>query len=81
MVRLGIVGLGYWGPNLLRNFDSIKECNVKYCCDLSEDNLSHVKAQYPNVETTDNYETLLRDEDLDAIVIATPASTHYKETS
>ena len=77
MIKLAIVGLGYWGPNLLRNFTQIDGCKVKVCCDLSEDNLSRAKAQHPDIETTNSYESLLQDPEIQAIVIATSAGTHY----
>ena len=76
-ITLGMVGLGYWGPNLLRNFDQLSNCCVKICCDLNQERLARVKAQYPYLVVTDNYNTLLNDTDIDAIVIATPARTHY----
>ncbi len=76
-ITLGMVGLGYWGPNLLRNFDQLPDCYVKICCDLDSSRLASAKQQYPNLMVTDNYDVLLNDLDLDAIVIATPARTHY----
>ena len=66
-----MVGLGYWGPNLLRNFDQLSNCGVKICCDLDARRLASVKGQYPYLMVTDNYNDLLNDPDLDAIVIAT----------
>ena len=77
-IVLGVVGLGYWGPNLLRNFTQLDGCKVKVCCDLSAGNLDHVKTQYPGIETTDNYELLLQDTEIQAIIIATSAGTHYR---
>ena len=77
MINLAIVGLGYWGPNLVRNFTQIDGCKVKVCCDLSEDNLSRAKAQHPDIETTNSYDSLLQDPEIQAIVIATSAGTHY----
>ena len=77
MINLAIVGLGYWGPNLLRNFTQIDGCKVKVCCDLSEDNLSRAKAQHPDIETTNSYESLLQDPEIQAIVIAASAGAHY----
>jgi len=76
-VTLGIVGLGYWGPNLLRNFVQLDECRVKVCCDLNADNLKRARAQCSDVETTDNYESLLQDAEIQAVVLATSAVTHY----
>jgi len=77
MITLGIVGLGYWGPNLLRNFDQLSGCHVKVCCDLDSHCLAKAKQQYPYLAVTDNYDVLLGDPEIDGIVIATPAKTHY----
>ena len=76
-VGIGIAGLGYWGPNLLRNFSQLDGCKVKICCDLSEKSRRHAGEQYPDIETTDDYGSLLQDPEVQAIVIATPATTHY----
>ncbi len=77
-IVIGVVGLGYWGPNLLRNFTQLDGCRVKVCCDLSVDNLNRAKTQHPDVETTDDYESLLQDPEIQVIVVATSAGTHYK---
>ena len=76
-VTLGMVGLGYWGPNLLRNFTQLEGCEVKVCCDLDEDGLKLAKAQYPGIEATNDYASLLDDPEIQAVVIATSAATHY----
>ena len=76
-VTIGIVGLGYWGPNLLRNFTQIDGCRVKICCDLNENSLSRAKAQYPGIEITGNYASLLQNPEIHAVIIATSATTHY----
>ena len=76
-VGIGIAGLGYWGPNLLRNFSQLDGCKVKICCDLSEKSRRHAGEQYPEIETTDDYGSLLQNPEVQAIVIATPAATHY----
>jgi len=77
MIQLAIVGLGYWGPNLLRNFDQLRDCKVLFCCDLNDANLRSVHEQYPHVQTTNDYDTLVANPQIDAIVIATSAVTHY----
>ena len=77
MIKLAIAGLGYWGPNLLRNFDQLDDCEVKYCCDLNEQTLQRVKALSPHISATTDYETLVENPELDAIVLATSARTHY----
>jgi len=76
-VVVGIVGLGYWGPNLLRNFSQIEQCKVKVCCDLDEEILASIKKQYNYMETTNSYSYLIEDSEIDAIIIATSAATHY----
>jgi predicted dehydrogenase len=73
--RVGVVGLGYWGPNLVRNFDDLAE--LVWLCDLDEELRSRFSARYPNARVTADYGDLLADETLDAIVVATPVPTHY----
>ena len=77
MTNLAIVGLGYWGPNLLRNFDQLKDCEVLFCCDLNDSTLRSIKEQYSYVQITKDYDALVVNPQLDAIVIATSAVTHY----
>jgi predicted dehydrogenase len=76
-IGIGVVGLGYWGPNLLRNFRSLKGCEVRAVCDLSEARLQHMKALYPEVTGTANYEELLSDPEIQAVVIAAPVLYHF----
>lgn len=77
MVRVGIIGLGYWGPHLLRNFVWLPDSRVTAVCDLSGDRLKHVSAQYPHVYPTTYLEDVLNRNMIDAAVIATPTKTHY----
>jgi len=77
MIRVGIIGLGYWGPHLLRTFAALPDSQVTAVSDLSSERLKHVCAQYPNVYATDNAEMILSRETVDAVVIATPTKTHY----
>ena len=74
---IGVVGCGYWGPNLIRNFQSLPGSNVKTVCDMDKSRLEHIKQQYPTVETTGNFEDLINDKDITAIVIATAVNTHF----
>jgi predicted dehydrogenase len=74
-VRLGHAGLGYWGPNLARNFAELTE--LRWLCDLSPDLLSEVADRYPDARGTTDFGELLADPELDAISIATPVVTHY----
>ena len=78
MLTIAIVGCGYWGPNIIRNFNSLKDCKVKIICDLSEDRLAQMKSLYPEVETTSDYDKLINDPEIDAIAIATPVASHYE---
>lgn len=75
-ITLGVVGLGYWGPNLVRNFARIDGARLKYCCDLDEDRLARVTSTYPAVTATRRYEDLLEDPAVEAVVVATSVPTH-----
>jgi predicted dehydrogenase len=75
MSKLGVVGLNYWGPNLVRNFDELAE--LTWLCDLDEERLAQMGARYPHARATTRFEELLADDDLDAVVVATPVPTHY----
>jgi predicted dehydrogenase len=75
--NVAVVGCGYWGPNLLRNFKSLPHCRVRAICDLSEARLQHVTALYPDVEGVTDFERLLTEPELDAVVVATPVKHHY----
>lgn len=77
-LNIGIIGAGYWGPNLIRNFSSLENCRVKYVCDLDQARLAPLKRQYPDIATTAKSQDLFGDAALDAVVIATPVSTHFK---
>lgn len=77
MIGLAIVGLGYWGPNLLRNFSETDGVRVVACCDRDAERLTRVQARYPSVRTTTDYGEVLADPTIDAVAIATPVGTHY----
>jgi predicted dehydrogenase len=74
---VGVIGCGYWGPNLVRNFNQLPTSIVKYCCDLDDNRLRHMKSLYPHVVVTKNYQDLIDDDEVDAIAIATPVSAHF----
>lgn len=76
-IKIGVVGCGYWGPNLVRNFNLLPDCHLKMMCDTSEDRLQHLKALYPEVQRATNYEFMLNGIGLDAVVIATSVKWHY----
>lgn len=75
-VRIGVIGSGYWGPNLIRNFVEIPASELVAVADLREDRRRHVEARYPRVRVTDDYWDLF-EMDLDAVVVATPPATHH----
>ncbi len=72
-----MVGLGYWGPNLLRVLFELPDVRVKYACDLERERLTKVVRRYPSVEPTTQFDQVLSDPDVDAIFLATPVFTHY----
>ena len=76
-IKVGVVGCGYWGPNLVRNFRFLQDCNLKLICDLSEERLAHLKSLYPEVQGTTDFRHMLNGAGLDAVVIATAVNTHY----
>ena len=78
MINIGVIGCGYWGPNHIRNFNALPNCNVLVCCDKELKRLEHMKSLYPMIETATETEELFRDNRLDAIVIATPVFSHYE---
>jgi predicted dehydrogenase len=78
MIGIGVVGYGYWGPNLVRNFSEVSGARVVGVSDLNSDKLAVAQRRYPAIRTTQDFTTLLRDPEIDAIVIATPVRTHYK---
>jgi predicted dehydrogenase len=77
MVNVGIVGLGYWGPNLLRNVAANRRCGSVTICDRDPSKLERLAGRYPSADRVTRFEQLLENDDLDAIVIATDVSSHY----
>jgi len=76
-VNVGVIGCGYWGPNLIRNFLATGNCTLKVMCDLSISRLEHLKILYPDVEVSMDYLELLARNDIDAVVVATSVKWHY----
>ncbi len=76
-IKVGVVGCGYWGPNLIRNFRALPDCDLKIMCDLSEKRLAHLRTVYPEVEGSMDYAHLLNGISLDAVVIATSVKSHF----
>ncbi|ALB40466.1 oxidoreductase [Anabaena sp. WA102] len=77
MIGIGVVGYGYWGPNLVRNFYEIPESQVIAVSDFSSDRLVKVQSRYPTIDVTLNYQDLINDDRIEAIAIATPVSAHF----
>lgn len=76
-IKAGVVGCGYWGPNLIRNFRSLPDCSLKMMCDVNRDRLKHLQALYPEVQGETEYSHMLNGAGLDAVVIATSVKHHY----
>jgi predicted dehydrogenase len=78
MLNIAVIGCGYWGPNLIRNFHSIPECKLKLACDVDEGRLAHMRRLYPGIKTTNNVDSVINDAEVDAIAIATPVRYHFE---
>jgi predicted dehydrogenase len=76
-IKVGVVGCGYWGPNLIRNFRSLADCKLEAMCDISEKRLGHLRSLYPEVDGITDYSHLLNGIGLDAVVIATAVRMHF----
>lgn len=81
MIRVGVVGLGYWGPNLVRCFSDLEHCKVTAVCDQSYDQLLRIKDRFPSVYPVESFDALLDRDMVDAVVIATPTATHFELAS
>jgi len=77
MLNMAQIGVGYWGPNLLRNIVANKRCQITRVVDLSSNRRDYVKGLYPDIEVTDRIEKVFQDAVIDAVVIATPVNTHF----
>lgn len=78
MIRLGIIGVGGWGKNLLRNFQEQPEAEVVIASDLVESRLNVARTKYPNMAITDDYRQILQDSAIQGVVVATPGGTHFR---
>jgi len=77
MINIGVIGYGYWGPNLVRNFSEASGSKVLMVADLKSENLTKAQKRYPSLKTTTQVEELFADPSIDAVAIATPVHTHY----
>ena len=75
-ITVGVVGLGYWGPNLARNFDRLPQAELRWICDGSEASRERWGQVFPDARVSADLDELLADPELDAVVIATPVPTH-----
>jgi len=77
-LAVAVLGAGYWGKNLVRNYATAKRCKLKYVCDLNLELLKRHKAHFPTIEITTDYDTILNDDKVQAVVIATEAPSHFE---
>jgi predicted dehydrogenase len=78
MIRLGVIGYGYWGPNIVRNFSGQPDCKVATVCDQSSAALGRALARHPGIQTTTNADEVIHSSSIDAVAIVTPVSWHYE---
>lgn len=76
-VRVGVIGYGYWGPNIVRNFYNLEDCQVAAVCDRSPDALRRAHRAYPGIELTTDFDHILTSPDIDAVAVITPVWTHF----
>jgi predicted dehydrogenase len=77
-ISVGVIGCGYWGPNLLRNFAENDAAELRWICDTDEARLAAMARRYPAAQTTNDYQKLLVDPRLDAVAVVTPVATHFQ---
>lgn len=77
-MNVGVIGCGYWGPNLIRNFNENQHTALTHICDLNKEKVERLRLRYPHVAVTTDYRDLLKDRSLDAVAVATPVSSHYR---
>src|SRR5215471_10619987 len=78
MIRIGIIGYGYWGPNLVRNFVEMHGAEVSGVADLDRTKLASVQRRFPALTVTTDFQELINDPAIDAIAVATPVSSHFQ---
>ncbi|MBN1233330.1 MAG: Gfo/Idh/MocA family oxidoreductase [Candidatus Coatesbacteria bacterium] len=78
MLNIGVIGVGYWGPNIIRNFTALPDSNVVLCADVRKERLDFITSLYPKIEVTTCEEDVIKDKRIDAVAIVTPVSTHFK---
>lgn len=80
MIKVGVIGAGYWGPNLVRNFYQLAEVEMDTVCDIDQAKLDSIKKNYPAIKTTQNFKEMLDDPQITAVAIALPLNLHYQFT-
>src|SRR5436305_4200452 len=75
--NIGVIGCGYWGPNLLRNFAENEGAQLRWICDVDENRLASMSRRYPMAQTTTDYRVLVNDSVVDAVAVVTPVATHF----
>lgn len=77
MLKVGVIGCGYWGPNLIRNFIQLNGSDVVRVADLDQDRLKHMQNLYTGIQTTTDYKEIILDPEIDIVAVATPVKTHF----
>ena len=77
-MKIGVIGLGYWGPNIVRNLIASKNVASVVCCDVNQKRLESIKQKFPTVETVSDYKAILKNPSVVAVAIVTPVSLHYR---
>lgn len=78
MIKVGVIGLGYWGPNFVRNFIRHPSTDIVWACDLSSKARNEIHSYYPQIKLTDDYQQILSDPEVDLVMVVTPPETHFE---
>src|ERR1041385_7715179 len=78
MIGIGVIGYGYWGPNLVRNFLQVPDAQVIAVSDVRSERLKMIQRQYPTIKTTTDCHQVIQNPNVDAVVIATPVTSHFE---
>ncbi len=76
-IKIGVIGCGYWGPNIIRNFSQTNNVEISYICDIDENKINSIKKFYPSIKAVNDYKEILKDNDVDAVAIVLPVGKHY----
>jgi predicted dehydrogenase len=77
-IKIAVIGVGYWGPNLIRNFYQLPDVQVSFVCDLDESKMDNIKKFYPAIQVTTNYLDVVKNKEIDALCVATPLAAHHQ---